>query len=138
MSEKPRTFEVEFHLAKSPKLAQELKIDEVAIRPANVFRKRKPKTFSRETVIRLAAILRVADGFDRGHTAAVEAIKARWMPRALRLTAVPNPKAGSIRLDLWGAARKSRLLSEIANTPVEIVAPDGKVLTYDDEEGEPD
>ena len=53
MSEKPRTFEVEFHLAKSPKLAQELKIDEVAIRPANVFRKRKPKTFSRETVIRL-------------------------------------------------------------------------------------
>ena len=60
------------------------------------------------------------------------------MPRALRLTAVPNPKGSSIRLDLWGAARKSGLLSEIANTTVEIVAPDGKVLTYDDEEGEPD
>jgi exopolyphosphatase/guanosine-5'-triphosphate,3'-diphosphate pyrophosphatase len=92
----------------------------------------------RETIVRLAAILRVADGFDRGHTAAVDSIKVRWMPRALRITAVPNPKGRSVRLDLWGAARKSRLLSEIADTTVEIVAPDGKVLTYAGEEGEPD
>jgi exopolyphosphatase/guanosine-5'-triphosphate,3'-diphosphate pyrophosphatase len=92
----------------------------------------------RETIVRLSAILRVADGFDRGHTAAVDSIKVRWMPRALRITAVPNAKGRNIRLDLWGAARKSRLLSEAADTTVEIVAPDGKVLTYAGEEGEPD
>jgi exopolyphosphatase/guanosine-5'-triphosphate,3'-diphosphate pyrophosphatase len=92
----------------------------------------------RRKIVRLSAILRVADGFDRGHTAAVEAIKVRWMPRALRITAVPNAKGRSIRLDLWGAARKSKLLSKLADTTVEIVAPDGKVLSYDDEEGQPD
>jgi exopolyphosphatase/guanosine-5'-triphosphate,3'-diphosphate pyrophosphatase len=92
----------------------------------------------RKKVVRLAALLRLADGLDRGHTAAVESIKVRWMQRALRITAVPNARARSIRLELWGAARKSKLLSKLANTTVEIVAPDGKVLTYDDQEGEPD
>lgn len=92
----------------------------------------------RDTIIRLSAILRVADGFDRGHAGAVERIRVRWTRRALRLTAVPNRRAGSIRLDLWGATRKSRLLSRVAGAPVEIVAPDGKVLSYEDEEGEPD
>jgi exopolyphosphatase/guanosine-5'-triphosphate,3'-diphosphate pyrophosphatase len=92
----------------------------------------------RRTIIRLAAILRVADGFDRGHVGAVQAVKVRWTQRALRITAVPHPRGLSIRLDLWGAARKSRLLARVAGTKVEIVAPDGKVLTYDDEEGKPD
>ncbi len=92
----------------------------------------------RDIIIRLSAILRVADGFDRGHAGAVERIRVRWTRRALRLTAVPNRRAGSIRLDLWGATRKSRLLSRVAGAPVEIVAPDGKVLSYEDEEGEPD
>ena len=58
--------------------------------------------------------------------------------RALRLTAVPHPRGLSVRLDLWGAARKSKLLARVADATVEIVAPDGSVLTYDDEEGEPD
>jgi len=84
------------------------------------------------TIRRLAAILRVADGFDRGHAGAVEHLKIRWTKRALRITAVPNPKALSMRLDLWGASRKSDLLAEIADTKVEIVAPDGSVLSYDD------
>ena len=92
----------------------------------------------RDTIVRLSAILRVADGFDRGHAGAVEKIKVRWTRRALRLTAVPNHRARSVRLDLWGAARKSRLLSKVAGARVEIVAPDGKVLSYDDEVGAPD
>jgi hypothetical protein len=37
-----------------------------------------------------------------------------------------------MRLDLWGASRKSSLLAEIADTKVEIVAPDGGVLSYED------
>ncbi|HWL41214.1 MAG TPA: Ppx/GppA phosphatase family protein [Gemmatimonadaceae bacterium] len=81
---------------------------------------------------RLAAILRVADGFDRGHAGAVEHVKVRWNKRALRITAVQNPKAGSMRLDLWGANRKSGLLSEVADAKVEIVAPDGSVMSYED------
>jgi hypothetical protein len=53
MSEKPRRFEVELYLSKLPKLAQEPKVDEIAPRPVSVFLKRKPRTCSRETVIRL-------------------------------------------------------------------------------------
>jgi exopolyphosphatase/guanosine-5'-triphosphate,3'-diphosphate pyrophosphatase len=81
---------------------------------------------------RLSAILRVADGFDRGHAGAVEHLKVRWTKRALRLTAVPNPRARSMRLDLWGASRKSGLLAEMADATVEIVGPDGSVMSYED------
>jgi exopolyphosphatase/guanosine-5'-triphosphate,3'-diphosphate pyrophosphatase len=92
----------------------------------------------RETIKRLSAILRVADGYDRGHAAAVAEIRVRWMDRALRLTAVPARPSANLRLELWGASRKSQLLSEVAGVPVEIVAPDGSVMTYDDEVGTAD
>jgi exopolyphosphatase/guanosine-5'-triphosphate,3'-diphosphate pyrophosphatase len=92
----------------------------------------------RRRIKKLSAILRVADGFDRGHAGAVAEIKARWMERALRLTAVPARQGYSLRLELWGASRKSNLLAEVADVPVEIVAPDGSVTTYDDEVGTAD
>jgi exopolyphosphatase/guanosine-5'-triphosphate,3'-diphosphate pyrophosphatase len=92
----------------------------------------------RARIRRLAAILRVADGFDRGHTGAVERIKVRWLRRALRLTAVPARRAGSLRLELWGASRKSELLERVAGVPVEIVAPGGKVVDFDEETGPAD
>jgi exopolyphosphatase / guanosine-5'-triphosphate,3'-diphosphate pyrophosphatase len=92
----------------------------------------------RETIKKLAAILRVADGFDRGHANAVADIKVRWMERAMRLTAVPARQSNNLRLELWGAARKSNLLAEVAGVPVEIVAPDGTVTTYEDEVGTAD
>jgi exopolyphosphatase/guanosine-5'-triphosphate,3'-diphosphate pyrophosphatase len=92
----------------------------------------------RQTIKRLAALLRVADGFDRGHAGAVGEIKVRWMERALRLTAVPSRSNDNLRLELWGASRKSNLLAEVAGVPVEIVAPDGTVTTYDDEVGTAD
>src|SRR6202165_1653174 len=92
----------------------------------------------RETITRLSAMLRVADGFDRGHASAVAEIKVRWGERALRITAVPSRHVYNLRLDLWGASRKSNLLSELAGVPVEIVAPDGSVTTYEDEVGAAD
>ncbi len=92
----------------------------------------------RQTIKRLSAILRVADGFDRGHASAVAEIRVRWIERALRLTAVPARHGANLRLDLWGASRKSKLLSELAGVPVEIVGPDGSVTTYDDEVGAAD
>ncbi|HMN10377.1 MAG TPA: Ppx/GppA phosphatase family protein [Gemmatimonadaceae bacterium] len=83
---------------------------------------------TRDRIARLSAILRVADGFDRGHVGAVQRVKVRWTDRALRITAVPDPRARVLRLELWGASRKAPLLSALAGTPVEIVAPDGTVV----------
>ena len=83
---------------------------------------------TRERVQRLAAILRVADGFDRGHAAAVDRLRVRWMRRAMRITAHPGPHPTTMRLELWGASRKKELLEELAGAPVEIVAPDGRVI----------
>ena len=84
---------------------------------------------TRKRITRLAAILRVADGFDRGHVGAVAQLKVRWMKRAVRITPVPQSKATSIRLELWGGTRKSELLASIADRPVEIIGPDKKVVT---------
>jgi exopolyphosphatase/guanosine-5'-triphosphate,3'-diphosphate pyrophosphatase len=86
---------------------------------------------ARERVVRLSALLRVADGFDRGHSGAVEQIKVRWLERAIRLTAVPSARSGNVRLELGGASRKSGLLAEVAGVPVEIVSPTGEVMTVD-------
>jgi exopolyphosphatase/guanosine-5'-triphosphate,3'-diphosphate pyrophosphatase len=83
---------------------------------------------TRRRITRLAAILRIADGFDRGHVGAVERLKVRWMERALRITPVPQPKAKTLRLELWGAARKVALLSELIEAPVEVIGPGGKVF----------
>lgn len=93
---------------------------------------------ARARVTRLAAILRVADGFDRGHAAAVEDIRVRWLGRALRLIAVPSAKAGSIRLELWGASKKCELLSQVAGVPVEIVGPGGAAVESDGDDSKAD
>lgn len=81
----------------------------------------------------LAAILRVADGLDRGHAGAVDHVRVRWLGRAIRIAPTARPGA-PLRLELWGASRKAALLAEVAELPVEIVAPDGRVVR-DDPEG---
>jgi exopolyphosphatase / guanosine-5'-triphosphate,3'-diphosphate pyrophosphatase len=83
---------------------------------------------TRRKIRRLAAILRVADGLDRGHVGAVQRVKVRWLDRALRITPVAHPRARALRLELWGADRKSKLLAKLAGRPVEVVAPDGSVV----------
>ena len=91
----------------------------------------------RARVRRLAAILRVADGLDRGHTAAVADVRVRWLDRALRLIPVPAEGA-SIRLELWGASKKSGLLSKIAGVPVEMVMPGGETYQAERDESKAD
>jgi exopolyphosphatase/guanosine-5'-triphosphate,3'-diphosphate pyrophosphatase len=82
---------------------------------------------TRRRIRRLSAILRLADGLDRGHAGAVKRIKIRWMERAVRVTVVPQPRA-SVRLEMWGADRKSGLLAKLARRDVELVGPQGEVF----------
>ena len=89
----------------------------------------------RDRIARLAALLRVADGFDRGHVGAVQAVRARWVNGALRLSATPDPGASTYRLELWGASRKTDLLSRLLGAPVEVLAPDGTVVAPDGDDG---
>ncbi len=84
---------------------------------------------ARERVRRLGALLRVADGLDRGHVGAVERVKVRWLARCIRLAPVPRRANGKLRLEVWGANRKSALLADVAGMPIEIVAPSGEVLS---------
>ena len=97
--------------------------------------KRKHRNFGmldkslRRRIRRLSALLRVADGFDRGHVSAVGDLKVRWTQRALRITPVPSSSRTSMRLEMWGANRKSALLARLAGVPVEIVGRDGRVLS---------
>jgi hypothetical protein len=42
---------------------------------------------------------------------------------------VPERAEASLRLELWGAHRKSGLLARLIDRAVEIVAPDGAVLS---------
>jgi exopolyphosphatase/guanosine-5'-triphosphate,3'-diphosphate pyrophosphatase len=77
----------------------------------------------RQQVRRLAAILRLADGLDRGHISAVDRIKVRWMHDRIRLTPIPRNIHQPMRLEIWGASRKARLLEKVAGAPVEIVQP---------------
>jgi exopolyphosphatase/guanosine-5'-triphosphate,3'-diphosphate pyrophosphatase len=79
----------------------------------------------RRRIRRLAAILRVADGFDRGHAGAVDNVLVDWSDATLRLTAIPAAGANDLRLELWGASRKAGLLSRVLKMPVQIVGPDG-------------
>jgi exopolyphosphatase / guanosine-5'-triphosphate,3'-diphosphate pyrophosphatase len=83
----------------------------------------------RKRIARLTAILRLADGLDRGHMRAVRAVRVRWLRRAVRITPVPARQNRTMRLEIWGAQRKSDLLARVAKRPVEIVAPDGAVFS---------
>ena len=74
-----------------------------------------------------SAILRLADGLDRGHAGAVRQVRVRWLKRAVRVTLVPHSRATSLRLEVWGATRKAGLLEKIAKRSVELVTPDGAV-----------
>ena len=103
--------------------------------------KRKHEEFAaldadgRASVRRLAAILRVADGLDRGHVGAVERVHvARDEDGAIAITATPRAEAGNCRLELWGAARKAGLLAEVAGVPVTVLDAEGRPVEHQDDE----
>lgn len=87
---------------------------------------------TRKRIKRLSAILRIADGLDRGHMSAVADVKVRWLQRAIRITPVPRRARDPLRLEIWGAHHKSELLSRVSGVPVEIVAPTREVFSSSD------
>ena len=89
----------------------------------------------RRRIRKLAAILRFADGLDRGHAGAVGSLRVRWLERALRVHPIPVHPGASLRLELWGAQGKSALLAKVIERPVEIIAPDGSVLSSESVQG---
>ena len=105
--------------------------------------KRKHDAFARldrdlrARIVRLSAVLRVADGLDRGHISAIDRVDVRWERGRCLIAPTPVPGAGSLRLELWGASRKARLLERVLDSPIEFIAPDGStVVAGTDDEGE--
>jgi len=81
----------------------------------------KPEERSR--VRRVAAILRLADGLDRGHVSAVESVRVRMLPGRVFFDVTPRLASTDIKLELWGAQRKADLLEELLEREVVVRAP---------------
>ena len=75
---------------------------------------------TRSRIRRLAALLRVADGLDRGHVGAVARVEARWSEEDLELVPVAAQEGSSLRLETWGASRKLNLLERELGAPVRV------------------
>ncbi|HEY6908908.1 MAG TPA: Ppx/GppA phosphatase family protein [Myxococcales bacterium] len=80
-------------------------------------------TPERIVVKRLAALLRVADGLDRGHRRHVRSVKARLRGASVHLDVVADQNSD---LELWSARQKSDLLQELSGGPLRIRQVDGK------------
>ncbi len=74
----------------------------------------------RGAVRRISALLRVADGLDRGHMAVVETLRCVVTDDLIRITALPRYAGADLALECWGATRKADLLAKLAGRTVEI------------------
>ncbi len=122
--------------------AEQIAIAHVARYHRGAVPKRKHRGFAqldrvlRARIVKLSALLRFADGFDRGHVGAVGHLDVQWTDNTIRVRATPAPGVMSVRLELWGASRKRGLLETITGQTVEVLAPDGSVVQSSDDEGE--
>ena len=73
-------------------------------------------------VRRLSGLLRVADGLDRGHTAAIESVAVEVSRDALVLRIAPHHAGADLDLERWGASRKADVLAGVLKQDVRIVA----------------
>ncbi|MCC6483898.1 MAG: HD domain-containing protein [Armatimonadetes bacterium] len=73
----------------------------------------------RDTVTRLSAILRVADGLDRGHQNIVTALRCEVTDREVT---VHLECAGNAELEIWGAQRKAGLFERVFQRRLVFVA----------------
>ncbi len=71
-------------------------------------------------VRRLAGILRVADGLDRGHAALVDRLTTRITRDLLSIRVSPRMHRADLSLEVWGAARKADVLEKVMRRRVTI------------------
>jgi exopolyphosphatase/guanosine-5'-triphosphate,3'-diphosphate pyrophosphatase len=72
-------------------------------------------------VRRMAALLRVADGLDRGHTSAVERVTTRVTADKLTIRAIPRQRGADLSLECWGATRKANVLARVLDREVVVL-----------------
>jgi exopolyphosphatase/guanosine-5'-triphosphate,3'-diphosphate pyrophosphatase len=72
-----------------------------------------------DRVTKLAAILRLADGLDRGHSSAVEGIDVQIDDGRVEIQV---RSGGEVELELWGARRKRALFERLFDRRVDVVA----------------
>jgi exopolyphosphatase/guanosine-5'-triphosphate,3'-diphosphate pyrophosphatase len=86
----------------------------------------------RAVVRKLAALLRVADAFDREHQGKVLDVAVRITPGRIGLRATPDPaKAGDrdLALERWTALRKADLMEEVFACEVKVDGAEGMAPT---------
>lgn len=77
------------------------------------------ETAGQEVVLRLAAILRVADGLDRLHIASAQSIRVEHDESLVRIIVEQRRPCPT---DLWGGQRKCGLFERVFNLRVELIA----------------
>jgi exopolyphosphatase / guanosine-5'-triphosphate,3'-diphosphate pyrophosphatase len=76
----------------------------------------------RETVRMLSAIIRLADGLDRGHLQLVDSIEVSLGRLGVKLSVKPKRIAPrDLELEIWGAERKKMLFEEVFGRSVQFV-----------------
>ncbi len=73
-------------------------------------------------VRRVSALLRIADGLDRGHTAAVESLSTELSPKELVIRIAPRLAGADLGLECWGASRKADVLAKLLRRDVVITS----------------
>jgi exopolyphosphatase/guanosine-5'-triphosphate,3'-diphosphate pyrophosphatase len=89
---------------------------------------RKLDRKDRAVVRKLAALLRVADAFDREHQGKVLEVAARVTPGRIALRAVANPNVGAdldLSLERWTALRKADLMEDVFECDVKVDGAEG-------------
>ncbi len=73
-------------------------------------------------VHRIAGLLRVADGLDRGHTAVVDQVVAELTRKKLVLRITPRRAGANMALEDWAARRKADVLRKVLGRKITITA----------------
>jgi exopolyphosphatase/guanosine-5'-triphosphate,3'-diphosphate pyrophosphatase len=74
-----------------------------------------------DVVRRMAALLRVADGLDRGHAQAVGSLATLLTPDRLTISVAPSTNGSDLSLECWAAERKADVLAKALGRGVSIV-----------------
>ncbi len=74
-----------------------------------------------DIVRRMAGLLRIADGLDRGHTSAVERVTTRLTAERLTIRAIPKQRGADLSLECWGATRKGNVLAKLLGRDVVVL-----------------